>query len=178
MNVALIYIRYLFPQISTIVILCGIFCSNRSTYKIEKVHKNALRVTLNDYTSSHSDILEVVKRPSIYIYIYVLFKSCLCGCRSNTSIHVAWRLLQPCSMKPWVAISMWSDSHPMYIYIYIYIYIYGINIFTYQGSKIWNNLPQGIKGTTCLIACNDLIVNWQGPTCKYEFYIMCDMSEI
>ena len=40
------------------------FCSNRSTYKIEKVHKNALRVTLNDYTSSYSDMLEVVK---IYI---------------------------------------------------------------------------------------------------------------
>ena len=43
------------------------FCSNRSTYKIEKVHKNALRVTLNDYTSSYSDMLEVVKRPTLYI---------------------------------------------------------------------------------------------------------------
>ena len=27
------------------------FCSNRSTYKIEKVHKNALRVTLNNFNS-------------------------------------------------------------------------------------------------------------------------------
>ena len=43
------------------------FCSNRSTYKIEKVHKIALRVTLNDYTSSYSDMLEVVKRPTLYI---------------------------------------------------------------------------------------------------------------
>ena len=43
------------------------FCSNCSTYKIEKVHKNALRVTLNDYTSSYSDMLEVVKRPTLYI---------------------------------------------------------------------------------------------------------------
>ena len=34
-------------------------------------------------------------------------------------IHVAWRLLQPCSMKAWVAISMWSDSPPMYICIQI-----------------------------------------------------------
>ena len=44
------------------------FCSNRSTYKIEKVHKNALWVTLNDYTSSYSDMLEVVKRPTFYIF--------------------------------------------------------------------------------------------------------------
>ena len=44
------------------------FCSNRSTYKIEKVHKNALWVTLNDYTSSYSDMLEVVKRPTLYIF--------------------------------------------------------------------------------------------------------------
>ena len=43
------------------------FCSNRSNYKIEKVHKNALRASLNDYTSSYSDLLEVVKRPTLYI---------------------------------------------------------------------------------------------------------------
>ena len=39
-------------------------------------------------------------------------------------VCVAWRLLQPCSMKPWVAISMWSDSPPMCIYIYIYMSVY------------------------------------------------------
>ena len=43
------------------------FCSNRSTYKIEKVHKNALRVTLNDFMSSYSNMLAVVKRPTLYI---------------------------------------------------------------------------------------------------------------
>ena len=47
--------------------LCGIFGSNRRTYKIEKVRKNALRMTLNDYTSSYSDMLEVVRRPTLYM---------------------------------------------------------------------------------------------------------------
>ena len=37
-------------------------CSNRSTYKIEKVHKNALRVTLYYCTSSYPDMLQVVKK--------------------------------------------------------------------------------------------------------------------
>ena len=50
-------------------------------------------------------------------YSVRLFKSCLCDCRSKS-----WRFLQPCSMKPWVALSMWSDSPPMCnIYIYKYI---------------------------------------------------------
>ena len=44
------------------------FCSNRIIYKIEKVHKNALRVTLNYYTSSYSDMPEIVKRPTLYMY--------------------------------------------------------------------------------------------------------------
>ena len=43
------------------------FCSNRSTHKIEKVYKNVLRVTINLYTPSYSDILQVVKRPTLYI---------------------------------------------------------------------------------------------------------------
>ena len=43
------------------------FRSNRSTHKIEKVYKNALRVTINLYTPSYSDMLQVVKRPTLYI---------------------------------------------------------------------------------------------------------------
>ena len=55
---------------------------------------------------------------------------------------------------------------------------FGINSFTYQGSKIWNNLLQGVKDTTCLITCKYLIVKWEGPTCECGFCIMCNMSKI
>ena len=41
-------------------VLRGIFAAIVAHNKLEKVHKNALRVTLNDYTSSYSDMLEVV----------------------------------------------------------------------------------------------------------------------
>ena len=52
---------------------------------------------------------------------------------------------------------------------------FGMNSFTYQGSKIWNNLPQGVKDTTYQIACKNLIVQWEGPTCKCDFVscVMC-----
>ena len=36
------------------------FCSNRSMYKLEKVHKQALRVVLNDYISSYRVLLDTV----------------------------------------------------------------------------------------------------------------------
>ena len=38
------------------------FCSKRSTYKMERVHKKALRVALNDYESSYSVLLNKVCR--------------------------------------------------------------------------------------------------------------------
>ena len=148
------------------------FCSNRSTYKIEKVHKNALRVTLNDYTSSYSDMLDVVKRPTLYISRI-----------KNIAIETfkSVKGLNPEYMR-----SLFSFSTTPYctrggsklVQPKVNTIGFGINSFTYQGSKIWNYLPQGVKDTTCQIACKNLIVQWEGPTCKCGFCIMCNMSKI
>ena len=43
------------------------FCSNRSMYKLEKVHKQALRVVLNDQTSSYRVLLDTVSKPTLYV---------------------------------------------------------------------------------------------------------------
>ena len=43
------------------------FCSNRSLYKLEKVHKQALRVVLNDYSSSYRNLLDKVSKPTLYV---------------------------------------------------------------------------------------------------------------
>ena len=148
------------------------FCSNCSTYKIEKVHKNALRVTLNDYTSSYSDMLEEIKRPTLYISRI-----------KNIAIETfkSVKGLNPNYMK-----SLFSFSTMPYctcggsklVQPKVNTIIFGINSFTYQGSMIWNNLPQAVKDTTCLVACKDLIAQWEGPTCKCGFCIMCNMSKI
>ena len=39
------------------------FCSNLSLYKLEKVHKQALRVVLNEYSSSYRNLLDKVFLP-------------------------------------------------------------------------------------------------------------------
>ena len=148
------------------------FCSNRSTYNKEKVHKNALRVTLNNYTSSYSDMLEVVKRPTLYISRI-----------KNIAIETFKSVK---GLNPEYMGSLFSFSTTPYctrggfklVQPKINTISFGINSFAYQGSKIWNNLPQGWKDTTCLIACKDLIVKWEGPTCRCGFCIMCNMSKI
>ena len=140
--------------------------------RVEKVHKNTLRVTLNEYTSSYSDMLEVVKRPTLYISRI-----------ENIAIETfkSVKGLNPKYMR-----SLFSFSTTPYctrggselVQPKVNTIGFGINSFIYQGSKIWNNLPQGVKDTTCLITCKDLIVQWEGPSCKCGFCIMCNMSKI
>ena len=43
------------------------FCSNRGMYMLEKIHKKALRVVLNDYISSYRDLLDKVFKPTLYV---------------------------------------------------------------------------------------------------------------
>ena len=148
------------------------FCSNRSTYKIEKVHKNASRVTLNDYTSSYSDMLEVVKRPTLYISRI-----------KNIAIETfkSVKGLNPKYMRSlfsFLTTPYCTRGGSKLVQPKVNTIGFGINSFTYQDSKIWNNLPQGVKDTTYQIACKDLIVQWEGPTCKCRFCIMCNMSKI
>ena len=151
---------------------CVVFCSNRSTYKIEKVHKNALRVTLNDYTSSYSDMLEVVKRPTLYISR--IKNIAIETFKSVKGLNPKYmRFLFSFSTTPYCTRGGSKLNHPKVNTISV-----GINKFTYQDSKIWNNLLQVVKDTTCLIACEDSIVKWEGTTRKCEFCIMCNMSEI
>ena len=56
---------------------------------------------------------------------------------------------------------------------------FGINSSTYQGSKsgiTFRKLQKILP--TCLITCKDLIVKWEGLTCKSGFCSICNMSKI
>ena len=46
---------------------------------------------------------------------------------------------------------------------------YGRKSFTYNGSHLWNTLPQSIKAANSLIHFKKLIKDWIGPNCT------CDM---
>ena len=159
---------------------CVVFFVNRSTNKIEKVHKNALRLTLNDFTPSYSVMLEVVKRPTLYISrientandFFFFFFWGGGGGGGEGSNPTYMRSLFSFSTTPY------CTRGSKLVQPKVNTISFGINRPAYQGSVIWNNLPQGVKCTTRLIACEDLIVKWEGPTCKCGFCIMCNMSQI
>ena len=69
MNVALIYTRHSYPQISTIVILCGIFVA--MVAQNGKGSQECFVSSTSDYTSAYSDMLEVVKKNLRYVYIHI-----------------------------------------------------------------------------------------------------------
>ena len=43
------------------------FCCNNILYKLEKAHKQALWVVLNDYTSSYCDLLNALTTLTLYV---------------------------------------------------------------------------------------------------------------
>ena len=67
LKIALVYIKPSLHQILVIVIQSGTFVVTEAYIKLEKVHKQALRVFLNDYTSSYSDLLTKMARPTLYV---------------------------------------------------------------------------------------------------------------
>ena len=44
------------------------FCSKQSWYKLQKLHKQALMVVLNDYSSSYRDLLDKVSKPTLLYF--------------------------------------------------------------------------------------------------------------
>ena len=47
------------------------FCSYRGMYMLEKVHKKAIRVVLDNYISSYRDLLDKVSKPTLYYVVRI-----------------------------------------------------------------------------------------------------------
>ena len=135
------------------------FCSNRSAYKIEKVNKKALRVTLNDYESPYVTLLKNVSRPTLYagrlksivLETYKCVKThnpaylndLFCPSPAPYETHGGLKLVQP---------KVKTTG-------------FGLNTFCYQGAKIWNAVPENVKNAECISTCKELIAQWSGPEC-------------
>ena len=122
------------------------------------MNKRALRVVLNDYTSSYPELLEKTKINSIYVQnIHVLMIECfkyINGINPNTLTDVfnlrnhnhntrGTNMLQ----LPQVT----SETH-------------GINSFRYQVPKLWNTLPDEIKLARDVQEFKSKIKHWK-PSC-------------
>ena len=76
------------------------FCSNRSLYKLEKLHTQALRVVINDYSSSYRDLLDKVSKPTLYVSRLKAIATEAYKCKANENPDYINVMLNPL-IKPY-----------------------------------------------------------------------------
>ena len=55
---------------------------------------------------------------------------------------------------------------------------YGYNSFKYQGSLLWNSLPNDFKLSADLKSFKSLMNDWQGNTCMCSCCKLCILSQM
>ena len=107
------------------------FCSNRSLYKLDKVHKQALRVVLNDYTSSYSDLLTKMARPTLYVIRLKAIATEAYKSYANENPAYINAMLNP-SIAPFNLRGGSRAEQPT-----VNTTSCGLNTFSYQAAKLW-----------------------------------------
>ena len=115
------------------------FCSKKNQIKLEKLQKRALQVTMNDYTSSYSDLLELAKTPSLY----VLRLKCIA-----TETYKCINKISPSYLHDMFILNE-NEYNLRNQHVVVQPLVRtekcGYQSFRYQGAKIWNELPNHIK---------------------------------
>ena len=148
------------------------FCSNRSLYKLEKVHKQALRVVLNDYTSSYSDLLTKMARPTLYVTRLKAIATEAYKSYANENPAYINAMLNP-SITPYNLRGGSRAEQPK-----VNTTSCRLNTFSYQAAKLWNNLPSFIKEATSVTEFKSLLSKWPGPKCQCGYCVLCRIYNI
>ena len=136
------------------------FCSNRGMYMLEKVHKKALRVVLNDYISSYRDLLDKVSKPTLYVARIKAIAIDAYKCCVNENPPYINAMFDSVD-KPYNLRGGPLAEQPKVDTTYS-----GLNTFTYQAAKIWNSLPSHLKEASSLFDFKQRILKWPGPICQ------------
>ena len=105
------------------------FCSNRSLYKLEQIHKQALRVVLND-SSSYHNLLDRVSKPTLYVSRLRAIAIEAYKCKANENPDYVNVMLNPL-IKPY-----YRTEQPK-----VNTASCGLHNFTYQVAKLRNEMP-------------------------------------
>ena len=148
------------------------FCSSHCSYKMEKIQKRALRVVLNDYQASYQDLLNEVSRPTLYVSRVKAIAIEMFKCVKNISPIFLKNMFayqdQPYELR----------GGSKFIQPLVRTTSFGINSFRYEGTKIWNNLPQQIKNANDVKEFKQLIQQWSGPKCHCRNCILCNANNV
>lgn len=140
------------------------FCQVSDMKKIEKMQKQALRYVYNDYRSSYSELREKSGRSLMYVQrlrnmLYEVYK-CIYDVGPAYQANV-FEVNEGSRSKNGTQL-----KQKMYKTV-----TYGKNTFTYQGSKLWNQISPEIKAADNFKSA----VNTWSPTCSCQNCDLCSM---
>ena len=148
------------------------FCSSQYTYEMQKesiMQKRALWVVLYDYQSSYKDLLKEVNRSTLYVSrmnTIGMFK-CVKSIGPSFLRNVCTFQEQPYDLSrgcKFIQPMVRTD--------------FGINAFLYEGTNVWNILPDYLNDASEVGEFNQLIQQWSGPTCQCEYCILCNVNKL
>ena len=146
------------------------FTDNVSIMKMEKLHRRAIRIVLNDYNSSYKDLLSKAKIDSLYISRIksIAIEAFKCHNKINpTFLHdlIVAKESGYDFRDPYKAeIPEVSTSS------------YGLSSFSFEAPKIWNSLPVDIKSSSTLEIFISKINQWTGPICMCQNCVLCQIN--
>ena len=143
------------------------FTNTPNIIKMEKIHRRALRVVLNDYISSYKILLEKANVSSLYVsrIKVIAIETYKCINKINPKfLHSLFNINDTGYQL--------RDDKKIQLPI-VNSTTYGLHSFKYEASKIWNMVPYNIKNTEKLSLFITHINNWAGPQCVCGNCILC-----
>ncbi len=130
--------------------------------KIEKVQERALRYVLNDFNNTYSNLLHIASKRTLYLARLRIL---------SIEIFKTLNNMSPIYMK-----DVFIQKEVIYGLRDVNLRVqpkfktltYGHNTIKYQGSKLWNNLPNDLKQMNSLSSFKCEIQKWSGPECYFK----------
>ena len=144
----------------------------RALYMLEKVHKKALRVVLNDYIFSYRDLLDKVFKRTLYVARIKAIAIEAYKCYVNENPPYSNAMFDSVD-KPYNLRGGSLAEQPKVNTTYS-----GPNTFTYQAAKIWNSLPSHLKEASSLFDFKQWILKWPGPVCQCGCCVLCHSYDV
>ena len=133
------------------------FCGIHNNSKVENIQERALRILYDDYDSEYTELLTGSGTTTM------LHSRCKC------IILEVFKSIQ--GINPACIQNMFEIKKSYYSMRDSSIMVqpkrnsttFGLRSFPYFGSKLWNDLPNHLKGTTDFITFEDQLQHWSGP---------------
>ena len=139
------------------------FCNESNTKKLEKIQERALRFIYNDDKSTYEELLMKSKMPSLRVRRLRFL-----------AIHVYKTINK---LNPVYLHDMITVKQNFYCFRYTNLVNiprvnttrYGLHSISYGAAKLWNQLPNDLRGEMGLNQFKSLINKWEGGGCSCNF---------